>query len=117
MIFVDLKFDNSLPVASGLSGEWLKAQKTVKAQKAKEGPTEIGQCMDDEAALSTRPDYPPSPTKFDRIAADAMLATARAGTSRSIRKNTVRLLPFNRLLLTLNLIIVACCSCLQFGRQ
>jgi hypothetical protein len=49
---VDHKFDDddSLPVASGLSGEWVK---TKKAKKAKKGPTEATQCMDDEAALST----------------------------------------------------------------
>jgi hypothetical protein len=79
---VDCKCNNSLPVASGLSAEWVKARMTVKAQKTKKkGPTQVTQCMDDDAALSTRPDYPPSPTKFNRKVADAKLATARAGTS------------------------------------
>jgi len=73
-----------LLVASGLNTKW------VKVQKAKnKGPTEVAQCMDDEAALSTRPDYPPLPTKFDREVADARLATAKAGTSRSKQKNTI----------------------------
>ena len=94
VIFADRKFDNSLPVASGLNTEWVKAQKRVKAPKTKKGPTEMVHCMNDEAALSTRPDYRPSPTKFDRKAADAKvaakLATAKAGTGRSTRENMVR---------------------------
>jgi len=45
--------------------------------------------MNDEAALLTRPDYPPSPTKFNCEVADAKLATAKAGTSRSKQKNMI----------------------------
>lgn len=110
MIVVDRKFDDSLPVASGLNTEWVKAQKN-------KGPTEVAQCMGDEAALSTRPDYPPSPTKFDRKAADAKIATARANTGRSTRKNMVRFFTTQQLFLILKLIIVACCSCLRVGIQ
>ena len=87
VIFVDRKFNISPPVASGLSTEWVKAQKTKK------GSTEVAHCVDDEAALSTRPDYPPSPTKFNRNVADAKFATARAKAragGRSTRENTVR---------------------------
>lgn len=110
---VDRKFDDSLPVASGLNTEW------VKVQKAKnKGPTEVAQCMDDEAALSTRPDYPPSPTKFDREVADARLATAKAGTSRSKRKNTVRFFYHSTALSYTELDHrLVCCSCLRVGRQ
>jgi hypothetical protein len=39
-------------------------------------------------ALSTRPDYPPSP-KFDRKAANAKVVTVKAGFSRSSRKNNI----------------------------
>ena len=84
---------------------------------AKKGPTEATQCVDDEAALSTQPDYPPSPTKFDRRAADAKFATvgaAAAGAGRTARRNVVCNSPFSGSLI-LNLFVVACCSCL--GRQ
>jgi hypothetical protein len=103
-----ITIDDSLPVASGLSGEWVK---TKKAKSAKRSPTEVTQCMDDKAALSTRPDYPPSPTKFDRRAADAKFATVGAGAGQAARRNVVCNPPFSSSLI-LNLIVVACCSCL-----
>ena len=111
---VDHEFNDSLPVASGLSGEWAKTKSAKSAKLAKKGPTEATQCVDDEAALSTRPDYPPSPTKFDRRAVDAKFATVRAGARQPARRNAVCNSPFSGTLI-LNLFVVACRSCL--GRQ
>jgi hypothetical protein len=72
--------------------------------------------MNDEAALSTRPDYPLSPKKFDHKAAEAKaaakLATLRVGTS--TRKNAVRIFTIQWHFL-LNVIIVVCRS--PFRRQ
>ena len=109
---VDHEFDDSLPVASGLSGEWAKTKSAKSAKSAKKGPTEATQCVDDEAALSTRPDYPPSPTKFDRRAADAKFTTVGTGAARAARRNVVCNPPFSGFLI-LNLIVIACCFCLR----
>jgi hypothetical protein len=57
--------DSSL--ATGLNTTWIAAQKAKKHT--------IVQEMDDDAAISTRPDFPPSP-EFDRKAADAQLEKA-----------------------------------------
>jgi hypothetical protein len=43
--------------------------------------------LDDEAALSTRPDFPLSPDRFDREAANAKLA--KASKRNPFRKNEV----------------------------
>ena len=81
--------DNRLPVASGLNVKWATAPKSKsKSNKTKPGTAEATKSMDDEAALSTRPDFPPSPEKFDREGANNQLA--RANKRDLSRKNTVR---------------------------
>jgi hypothetical protein len=76
---------NRLPVASGLNVKWASTSKS-KSTKAK-ATVETAKRMDDEAALSTRPDFPPSPEKFDREGANYQLA--RANKRDPSRKNKV----------------------------
>jgi hypothetical protein len=83
---VDDDLDGRLPVASGLNPSWLKAQNTKKKDTAVHRATES---MDDEAALSTRPDFPPSPN-FDRKAATEQLERAQLNIRNPSRKNAVR---------------------------
>jgi hypothetical protein len=72
-----------LPTASGLNAAWLTGSRSRK------GATEaVKHILDDEAALSTRPDFPPSPARFDREAANAKLA--KASKRNMSRKNEVR---------------------------
>jgi hypothetical protein len=76
------------PVASGLNTAWLEASKSKK-KAATDTANETTETMDDEAALSTRPDFPLSP-KIDRNQLQANLAGA---SRRNLnRKNTVRLI-------------------------
>ena len=98
-------------VASGLNTAWLRKQKSRKRHAV-----EVAEKMDDEAALSTRPDFPPSP-KFDRKAANIQLAKANLDKHNPARKNMV-CLPYVVIILSiLNLIILACLSCLRRQRQ
>jgi hypothetical protein len=78
---VDHMLYNRQLVATGLSAAWIKAQKSRKKGAMVHG-------TDDEMLLLTRPDYPPSP-KIDRKAANAQLATAKAGASQPTRQNLV----------------------------
>jgi hypothetical protein len=74
--------NNRLPPASGLNVAWLGRS------QLKKGDTEVVKhSLDDAAALSTWPDYPPSPDRFDREAANAKLA--KASMRNPLRKNAV----------------------------
>jgi hypothetical protein len=71
-LMVNVLHNNGLPTASGLNIAWLAASRSKK-----QGATEVEKHMlDDEAALSTRPDFPRSPDKFDHEAANAALLKA-----------------------------------------
>ena len=85
---VDHGFDDRLPVASGLNPEWLKTQKSKKKGSAGSEAHRSTEDMDDEAALSTRPDFPLSP-KFDRNAANERLEKAKPSKRNPSRKNAV----------------------------
>ena len=64
--------EHRLPTASGLNVTWLAASRSRK-----QGATEAAKHMlDDEATLSTQPDFPCSPDKFDHEAANVILAKA-----------------------------------------
>lgn len=63
----------SLPIASGFNPNWLKASKGGNQPKQAIQPT---MAFDDDAALSTRPDFPPSPIGFDRQRANAKISNA-----------------------------------------
>jgi hypothetical protein len=69
---VNMLCNNRLPTASSLNPAWLAA-----SHSKKQGATEAEKHMlDDEAALSTRPDFPRSPDKFEHEAANAALVKA-----------------------------------------
>jgi len=70
--------DSSL--ASGLNATWIAVQKAKKLTIVHE--------MDDDAVISTRPDFPASP-EFDRKAADAQLEKANMNRRNLSRKNMV----------------------------
>ena len=63
----------SLPVASGFNPNWLKSSAKLKGGEQAIQPT---MAFDDDAALSTRPDFPPSPIGFDRQRANAKISNA-----------------------------------------
>jgi hypothetical protein len=69
-----------LPVASGLNSAW------VASKKSKNGVMNL-ESMDDRVALSTRPDFPPSPNTFNREAATTQLS--KANQHNPLRKNLV----------------------------
>ncbi|KAJ8473941.1 hypothetical protein ONZ45_g16112 [Pleurotus djamor] len=82
---------NVLPLASGFNAAWVnanaKAQTRKESSKARVSVLDNNQAnaINDETAASTRPDYPPSPKKFDR----RMAAGKVAGSSKRnpLRKN------------------------------
>jgi hypothetical protein len=100
-MLVNHKLYNRQAIASGLNAAWIKAQKSRKKGTMVQG-------MDDDMALSTRPDFPPSP-KLDRKAVHAQLATAKAGGTQSTQKNLVRSFTVDGSHFALNLTTVACC--------
>lgn len=68
-----------LPVASGFNPNWLKASELAKSKGRKQAtiqPIQSTMAFDDDAALSTRPDFPPSPINFDRQRANAKISNA-----------------------------------------
>ena len=83
LIWSDVDLYTGSSVASGLNTAWLEDQKSRKKCAA-----EVAEKMDDEAALSTRPDFPPT-QKFDRKAANALLAKANLEKRDPSRKNIV----------------------------
>ncbi|KAF7436244.1 hypothetical protein PC9H_003073 [Pleurotus ostreatus] len=78
------------PVASGLNAAWLANLGNNLPQVS---PNRVVTAIDDEAADSTRPDFPPSPLKFNRNAANATIAKA---SQRNLqRTNTLVSVPMN----------------------
>jgi hypothetical protein len=71
-----------------LSPAWVELQARTKREAAKQQTSHV---MDDTAALSTRPDYPPSPEKFDRDVVNRQLANADDSENEAVtkRKNVV----------------------------
>ncbi|KAJ8462088.1 hypothetical protein ONZ45_g18061 [Pleurotus djamor] len=82
---------NILPLASGFKTAWVnanaKAQTSKGSSKAKGSAPDNVQAntIDDETAASTRPDYPPSPKKFDRRVAAGNIASS--SKRNPLRKN------------------------------
>lgn len=77
--------DCSANIASGLNTAWHEAQKSKKKRV-----TIATEKMDNAAAMSMRPNFPPSP-RFDRQAANDQLAKVKPDKRNPSRKNTVSL--------------------------
>ena len=79
------------PLASGLSTAWIEIQTRTKREAKVAGKQRAHHAIDDAAALSTRPNYPPSPEKFNRDAVDRALANASHSENEMVtkRKNMV----------------------------
>jgi hypothetical protein len=106
-LVIDQIIYRRLPVASGLNIAWVAPQ---RPQKSKKGIVDSNvEVMDDQVALSTRPDFLASPDAFDRRAAAAQLLKANQCNSLQINKVS-RIF----MLLSHQLIIpIACCPCVQ----
>ena len=83
LIWSDVDLYAGSSVTSGLNTAWLEEKKSRKKRAA-----EFAEKMDDEAALSTRPNFPPT-QKFDCKAANTLLAKANLEKRNPSRKNTV----------------------------
>jgi hypothetical protein len=82
---VSVLCNDRLPTASGLNAAWLASS---RSKKKGAGATEAANhTLNDEAALSTQPDFPLSPDQFDRAAVNAKLA--KASKRNPLRKNEV----------------------------
>jgi hypothetical protein len=76
--------NDRLPTASGLNAAWLASSQSKKGAGATEAANHR---LNDEATLSTWSDFPLSPDRFDRAAANAKLA--KASKCNPLHKNEV----------------------------
>jgi hypothetical protein len=106
-LVIDQMIYRRLPVASGLNIAWVAPQ---RPQKSKKGIVDSNvEVMDDQVALSTRPDFPASPSAFDRRAAAAQLSKANQRNSSRINKvSRIFMLLSHRLIIP-----IARCPCVR----
>jgi hypothetical protein len=75
---------------SGLKAAWVAPKKAKGAAGTVAMDLETRETMDDQVALSTRPDFPPSPSAFDcRVAAARVSKANQCNPSRNNKVSCV----------------------------